>query len=252
MTIPTTGIDETSPAGSQKLNLGDNRIREYKVQNREILEIDHNYPSTGQDADAGKHKKVSLLEQADIGTGASTKPILGGQTYGGKPELTFTDEDDNDVILTSQGKMGHSTTNAVTNDLSVVGDLTVTGTAFLKTIYPIGIVITLGVSTNPATLFGFGTWSAIAGRVIVGIDAGQTEFDTLDETGGAKTHTLTTDEIPAHTHTIDLGFAGSDGTNTRGDSGTGEGPDTTSSTGGGSAHNNLQPYIIKYIWQRTA
>lgn len=39
------------------------------------------------------------------------------------------------------------------------------------------------------------------GRVAVGRDSGQTEFDVLGETGGAKTHTLTTGEMPTHSHT---------------------------------------------------
>lgn len=121
-------------------------------------------------------------------------------------------------------------------------------TSLYALIYPIGTVLTFGVSTNPNTLFGFGTWTAIAGRVIVGIDAGQTEFDTLNETGGAKTHTLTIPEIPAHTHTYSLSGAAGSGTS-GGDQGSGG---TTGSTGGGGAHNNLQPYIVKYIWERTA
>jgi hypothetical protein len=124
MTIPTTAIDETAPAGSQKVNLGDNRIREYKVQNREILEVDHVYPSSGQDADNGKHKKVSLIEQADLGTGAEGKPILGAQTVGGKAELVFTDEDDNDIPLTSGGKLGSATTNILGNGCDLDGVLT--------------------------------------------------------------------------------------------------------------------------------
>jgi hypothetical protein len=46
------------------------------------------------------------------------------------------------------------------------------------------------VSTNPATLLGYGTWAAIAtGRVIVGLDGGDAAFDTVEETGGSKTHT---------------------------------------------------------------
>jgi microcystin-dependent protein len=49
---------------------------------------------------------------------------------------------------------------------------------------------------------GFGTWAAFgAGRVLVGLDAGDVDFDTVEETGGAKTHTLTVDEMPSHTHT---------------------------------------------------
>jgi len=54
--------------------------------------------------------------------------------------------------------------------------------------WPIGSVFISVVSTNPATLLGFGTWSAFAtGRTLVGLDGGQTEFDTVEETGGAKT-----------------------------------------------------------------
>ena len=158
-----------------------------------------------------------------------------------------------------------------TNAANLTGSLP---SAILGAIYPVGIVITLGVSTNPNTLFGFGTWSAIAGRVIVGIDAGQTEFDTLDETGGSKTHTLTESELPSHTHTVtdpghshtqrvknsggatvDLDRAtdrtGADAnvTSTTASATTGI---TLGNTGSGSAHNNLQPYIVKYVWQRTA
>ena len=125
----------------------------------------------------------------------------------------------------------------------------------LKADNPVGTVRTFGVSTNPATLLGFGTWTAIAGKVIVGIDAGQAEFDTLDETGGSKTHTLTTAEIPAHTHNMPQRNT-SAGTGTRNVQAASTGGTTadnpTASEGGGGAHNNLQPYIVKYVWQRTA
>ncbi|NTW95548.1 MAG: hypothetical protein HGB31_02890 [Erysipelotrichaceae bacterium] len=58
------------------------------------------------------------------------------------------------------------------------------------------------VSTNPATLFGFDTWVTFgAGKTLVGLDASQTEFNSVEETSGAKTHTLATTEIPAHNHT---------------------------------------------------
>jgi microcystin-dependent protein len=122
----------------------------------------------------------------------------------------------------------------------------------MNLIYPVGIVVTLGVSTNPNTLFGVGTWSAIAGKVIVGINAGDAEFDTLDETGGAKTHTLSTDEMPAHTHNYTLRTQTNNGQiePTGGDGDAVATP--TSSAGGGQAHNNLQPYIVKYVWQRAS
>src|SRR5687768_14976223 len=71
--------------------------------------------------------------------------------------------------------------------------------------WPVGSVFISVLATDPATLLGFGTWEAFAaGRVLVGIDPLQAEFDTLLETGGAKTHTLTTAEMPAHTHVQSL------------------------------------------------
>ena len=136
--------------------------------------------------------------------------------------------------------------------------------AALQAMMPVGFVVTLGVNTNPATLYGFGTWTAIQGRVIVGISGSDTEFDTLNETGGAKTHTLTVNEMPAHRHDtqLDVDTGGKFGIG--GGSGAGKGVATSGtnniynnsltirSEGGGAAHNNLQPYIVKYVWERTA
>ena len=120
-----------------------------------------------------------------------------------------------------------------------------------EAIYPVGIVVTLGVSTNPATLFGMGTWEQIKGKVIVGIDDSGT-FDTLDATGGEETHTLTVDEMPAHTHSYTTKLdESSTGYLTEGGVDAGSVRES-SSTGGGDPHNNLQPYIVKYVWQRTA
>jgi hypothetical protein len=132
--------------------------------------------------------------------------------------------------------------------------------------YPVGsIYINASVSTNPATLFGFGTWAAFgAGRVMVGLNAGDSLFDTLEETGGSKdavvvSHTHSVSD-PGHNHTI--GFqnntidqnSGSAGLARQGTSST-----STASTGisinstGDSATNaNLQPYIVVYMWKRTA
>lgn len=115
---------------------------------------------------------------------------------------------------------------------------------------PVGAIYISTVSTNPSTILGYGTWIAFgSGRTLVGVDTGQTEFDTVEETGGAKTHTLTTAEIPAHTHSAfdfsggPSNLAGGGGLNISGNTG---------STGGGGAHNNLQPYITVYFFKRTA
>ncbi len=128
--------------------------------------------------------------------------------------------------------------------------------------YPVGSIYTSISSTNPATLLGVGTWVAFgAGRTLVGFDSTQTEFDTVEEVGGSKTHTLTESELPSHTHNTLSSYqtqveviGSSTVTITEADR-SGDGADVdiaTSSTGSGAAHNNLQPYITVYFWKRTA
>lgn len=115
------------------------------------------------------------------------------------------------------------------------------------------------VSTNPATLLGFGTWSQIAGgKFLVGQTGSDVDFDTAEETGGAKTHTLTTAEIPAHTHQVRRERSATTGGATTLLARTSDTTSTvdetvfTESTGGGGAHNNLPPYFTVFIWKRTA
>lgn len=131
-------------------------------------------------------------------------------------------------------------------------------------LYPIGSIYTnASVSTNPATLLGFGTWAAFgSGRVMVGIDAGQTEFDTLGETGGDK-------NLAAHKHWISAGtyddgnmsstgLANTQDTGLAADGGAYSVDDTNktfgrySLTAGTGTAGNLQPYITVYMWKRTA
>ena len=96
-----------------------------------------------------------------------------------------------------------------TKDDSVAGLQTGTTKTFtigdiLALAYPVGSIYIAVVSTNPATLLGFGTWSAFGtGRTLVGIDTGDVDFDVVEETGGAKTVTLTSAEMPSHTHIQD-------------------------------------------------
>ncbi len=126
----------------------------------------------------------------------------------------------------------------------------------IQTLYPVGsIYCNKAVSTNPATLFGFGTWVALQGKVIVGLDPTQTEFDVLGETGGEKTHTLVTAEMPVHTHDMKASSGSGGGPPWISTQGTGSANDVTvvsASTGGDGAHNNLQPYLVAYMWERTA
>ncbi len=142
-------------------------------------------------------------------------------------------------------------------------------TAALSAAYPVGsIYINAAVSTNPATLLGFGTWTAFgAGKVIVGLDAGDALFDTLEETGGSKdaiavshTHTATSTDS-GHTHGFtsaldfrgagvgNLGTYGGGGTTS---AGTANITTTVASAGSSGTNANVQPFIVVKMWKRTA
>lgn len=91
------------------------------------------------------------------------------------------------------------------------------------------------------------------GRVGVGLDSSQTEFDTIGETGGAKRVTLTTSEMPSHTHgpgSPANNFWGYNGSSTgegtwNPTNGSGvAGANTTGSSGGGASHENMPPYVV--------
>lgn len=161
---------------------------------------------------------------------------------------------------------------------------------FSATVYPVGSIYMSVNSTNPSTYFG-GTWVAWgSGRVPVGINTSDTNFSTVEKTGGAATVTLTTSQMPSHTHTFTGNSATTDSkgahthtinftktewsgssssrvvvdskdyTSLSNSKTTSNGAHTHSvtatgsnaKTGGGSAHTNLQPYIVCYMWKRTA
>ena len=121
-------------------------------------------------------------------------------------------------------------------------------------LYPVGSIYMSVNNTNPSTFFG-GTWEAWgAGKVPVGVDANDTDFATVEKTGGEKTHTLTESEIPAHRHTVEAIGTGTTQQELNAFSVDNQGAvnsyGTTNTAGGGQAHNNLQPYITCYMWKR--
>lgn len=117
-------------------------------------------------------------------------------------------------------------------------------------IYPVGSVYICYSHVSPADLFG-GTWVRIENAFLWGVDS----KGTIGQTGGAKTHTLTLDEIPAHSH----GSVYSqhvDATKLYPWLTTSSSPPSLAygavPAGGGAAHNNMPPYVQVSIWRRTA
>ena len=142
--------------------------------------------------------------------------------------------------------------------------------ALTDVVYPVGSIFTTVTnyadSAAVVNAIGGTTWTAFgAGKVLVGLDASDTDFDTVEETGGAKTVTLTSAQsgVPAHSHPFNsfniggstpgflnkgVGYAQS------GQSGAITIQNTNNSTAAdaASSHTNVQPYIVVYMWKRTA
>lgn len=133
--------------------------------------------------------------------------------------------------------------------------------------FPVGSVFISVVATNPGTLLGYGTWSAIgAGKTLVGLDSGDPDFDAAEETGGSKTHQH--DAISAGTPAGTVSaIAESESPPVMAPSVTGSSPTYAASnhthpaptfsgaalaTHQHAAASNVMPYLVVYIWKRTA
>jgi hypothetical protein len=215
----------------------------------------------------------------NIATAVATKADLASPTFTGTPSLPTG------TTAVTQSASDDSTKLATTAFVQDVAD------AVKRALFPVGSIYTNATnSTNPSTLLGFGTWVAFgAGRVMVGFNAGDSLFDTAEETGGSKdsiavshSHTGTTNADGVHTHNIwgtfdtrtvnnsDGFLAGNaaitgdvqgtltynnfngSGTQLVQNSGSHTHTFTTGSAGSSGTNANLQPYIVVYLWKRTA
>ena len=130
------------------------------------------------------------------------------------------------------------------------------GKALFDIVYPVGAIYMSVSEISPAILFG-GTWEQIQNRFLLAAGSSYTAGDT----GGEATHTLTKNEMPTHSHEIYSGYGDvvsnvSDAyryqTWGSSDRGWKTGNLGTSNIGGGAAHNNMPPYLVVYMWKRTA
>lgn len=185
--------------------------------------------------------------QAAIGGGG------GGGGFSGDYEDLYNEPQINGVTLVG---------NKTTSDLHISYDdledkpTIPTMSYIFNAIYPVGTIYTSVSNSNPGLVFG-GTWVAFgSGKTLVGVDTGDTDFATVEKTGGEKAHTLDITEIPSHNHNkLKLRWSTAAGANAvYGSNGTGSGSDRDDECyqGGGQAHNNLPPFITVYFWKRTA
>lgn len=193
--------------------------------------------------------------------------LAGGGTITGNLTVTGTTTLEGTTTVPT-ATYGDNTTNAAT---------TAFVQAALMALYPVGsLYANYSVATNPATLFGFGTWTTIAGLGLVGVGTG-TDSNSVTQTFTAGTqvgeyvHTLTTNELAAHTHIQNAhnhipsdgssfltNFSASATLMTSGAQSYGTQANTNSVTavnqnaGGSAAHNNVQPVVGVYLWYRSA
>lgn len=146
---------------------------------------------------------------------------------------------------------GNLTVNSLT--ISDSNNNTLSFEAIFNRIYPVGSIYISTNDINPSTLFT-GTWEKIENRFLL---ASGSSYQ-LGSTGGEATHKLTINELPSHTHNASAGqFISTSPNVTPGtvmsfDSGQYKrySMNSTSSTGGSKAHNNMPPYLVVSIYKR--
>ena len=167
---------EESPAGSDLLSTVDNRIKDNKTDIRERMEKDHYMAIAGTDADHGEHKQVTLRVGAYAGSGSADKAVIHAVDVGAKARPCYYDEDG--VLLRMVALPG--------------GNVTVM--PFFQAAAPLGW--TQVTTVTDAFLRVVST----AGGDTGGTASAATLAHTHSNTFASAAHTLTTAQIPAHTH----------------------------------------------------
>ena len=151
--------------------------------------------------------------------------------------------------------IGFSGCYLTAEDVNDISNISINQNVF-DAIYPVGSIYMSVNSVNPSVLFG-GTWETwSAGRVPIGVDYGDSDFNSVEKIGGNK-------KLQSHTHNVNIDYTGNsthdhsgrtnylaEGTSVN-LAGTYLSSSAVSVAGEGNSQN-LQPYITCYMWKRTA
>lgn len=130
----------------------------------------------------------------------------------------------------------------------------------LQEAFPINKVEVFFDDLDHSNFLGY-TWEIVSqGRFPVGLDTNDTDFNIIGKTGGEKTHTLTVNEMPKHSHDTTLHSGGSQGllgfmgleNGSRSSSFVGGTRFAIENKGNSQPHNNVPPYIVMAFWRRIA
>ena len=258
-------------------------------------------------------------------SGAVVDLAIGDITAGAIANITFV----NDIVILEGENLASATVPGIIteNRVEEIANTKTNTTLATWCPFPVGAIYMSTTSANPSTFWTGTTWQAFAtGKTIIGIDTSDTDFNSVNKTGGSKEVVLTVPNLPIHSHTVGdnshshtangvgdhshtlndhahylpphqhgsgwgeqnhTGYWGNwPGKNFRGSASTdldnnmfltspvdqwtngagavgmsGSGAHshtinatthshTLSNTGSNTAHSNLQPYVVTYIWKR--
>lgn len=214
---------EADPADVDNISGGAVDIRDFKVAVQERGEIDHSWAGNGDD---GKHTQITFVNPISTPGDVANEGMVYTKTVSGKAELFWKDEDGNELQITTVGLFA--------NDPIEAGTLML----FQQTAAPTGWT---KETTHNNKGLRVVTGSASSG----GTDSFSTTFSAAKTTDA---HTLSTAEMPAHTHAMTMHIT--DSPNNRPGSGKNTQPssvETTTSTGGGGSHTHTMTMDLQYV-----
>ena len=221
--------------------------------------------------------KYKLKSATEYSTTKTITPTMTSNTFSGsKASLgsLFNYQNAYDIQITAKDKLTTITTTVtLTRGIPVInwgkdffnvnGKININGKSLLELVFPIGSTYITQTNTNPKNVLGFGTWERVKGKVLVGLDENDVDFNTIGKTGGSK-------DMQSHYHDIRFGdlrekgvvisyMGGSEDVlsidswswQKNGKNFKDSGSNLYTGTEGTGSSGNLQPYqVIGYMWIR--